>query len=566
MANRSDNQFRYISLTSVLVIPELAHLIYGFSDRQNYVAMIYLCRRAFACVAPIIWKDVDLKSVLLLIPGVDVVQTLKAEEPMNTFNFPTTLDLSRLEIYKSYVRVLRAPIPYVINFPSEWPNPGTQAASTSLLPDLRSLIVNTFYPIETEFVAWIPKVLTPNLRELEMRAICLEQSAGEDQNEEHWWMSWGACLELVERLYQTCPDIEKLQIFPRGPRDNQPDNRIVIYNKLTSLEHLDSLMLGESNAGQDLFQTLGELQNLKRLSIMTDWSEVPPNGGDPITLPNNNSFPALRHLMLSGVDECIVQRISDSPQLFHRLISASIIYEDQSIVDSTMLHSRSLSVMNCFSHQSTALTDLTVLTHGADSYFSMFPSFIDVFKRMPLRRLRLGGIDLAPDEGEPADSDEEHSEPRPRADNPPLKWEDFLAAVPHLEELRLENQLFELHDLGLFASALPKLRLLVLQCIESDEELWRHRMISEPVAATQDIVIRCGIYIDRPLSSELFANDVSRYTNIVRQTLFADACKLGIPIVFGRTLLLKQPRIGVTTGHGPATFGLRIVGMRPLVY
>ncbi|KAG8705039.1 hypothetical protein FRC08_001883 [Ceratobasidium sp. 394] len=379
-----------------------------------------------------------------------------------------------------------------------------RTASNHLLPSLRRLIVNSFDPVDQNYVNWIPKLLAPSLKEFEMCAIYLEYSSGEDQIKEHWWISGETCMELTDKLYQTCPDIEKLQIFPRGARENQPDNRTTIYTKLASLRHLRSLVLGEADAGQELFQTLGQLQNLENLSIVSDWSEDPPtSGGDPICL-SDGLFPALRHLTLSRVDTCIVRRVCDSPQLFRCLISASIIYADENELDSKELRARLFGAMRCFSHGSSHLVDLTILTSGASGYFWLFSSFIDTFKQMPLRRLRLGGVDLNPNL--------KRGRNRNKVNNPALKWEDFLAAVPGLEELRLDNQSLELEDLGGFASALPNLRLLALRSIEPGETPWGCDLAPGARAATRPITIRYRLYFSCGSLDGVFAYDVSRYT------------------------------------------------------
>ncbi|KAG8706138.1 hypothetical protein FRC09_002556, partial [Ceratobasidium sp. 395] len=55
-----------------LMLPELLRLVCGFLDRKDCAAWLRTSRRAFASTTPIVWEDVDLKSVLLLIPEVQV--------------------------------------------------------------------------------------------------------------------------------------------------------------------------------------------------------------------------------------------------------------------------------------------------------------------------------------------------------------------------------------------------------------------------------------------------------------------------------------------------------------
>ncbi|KAG8702784.1 hypothetical protein FRC09_004534, partial [Ceratobasidium sp. 395] len=71
MANHKQDT-KTSAVLRTLAIPELFALVCGFLDKNDYAACLRVSRRTFASVAPIVWEEVDLKSVLFLIPGVQV--------------------------------------------------------------------------------------------------------------------------------------------------------------------------------------------------------------------------------------------------------------------------------------------------------------------------------------------------------------------------------------------------------------------------------------------------------------------------------------------------------------
>ncbi|KAG8773531.1 hypothetical protein FRC12_002493, partial [Ceratobasidium sp. 428] len=52
----------------VIRVAELALMICSFSNKSDYINLLYLCRDTYAIILPLVWEEVDLYSILLLIP------------------------------------------------------------------------------------------------------------------------------------------------------------------------------------------------------------------------------------------------------------------------------------------------------------------------------------------------------------------------------------------------------------------------------------------------------------------------------------------------------------------
>jgi hypothetical protein len=87
---------------------------------------------------------------------------------------------------------------------------------------------------------------------------------------------------------------------------------------------------------------------------------------------------------------------------------------------------------------------------------------------------------------------------------PEIQWEEFLSAVPGLEELHIERGELEAQQLRLLAFRLPNLRMLVVGFIDFDEA-WR--IFEKPglYAGTQAITIRSQFDFGHPSEISVFA-------------------------------------------------------------
>ncbi|KAG9093680.1 hypothetical protein FRC07_011432, partial [Ceratobasidium sp. 392] len=474
----------------VLAVPELLRLVCGFLDKKNCAALLCTSRRVFASAMPIVWEDVDLKSVLLLIPGVKVATVIVySSETRLKIELPATVTLERFEVYSPFVEVVRTAMPYSIRFPNEWPGMGAEASSQPLLPNLRSLVISTFGWVDDSYVDWVPRLLTLGLKELKMCSIPVKSSSTGYEQNENAWINQSKCIELIDVISGTCPLIETLEIFSNEDdrEDGESAGYVELCSKVAGLHSLRSLSFGGSNAGQVLFQAFGQLPLLESLRLVTDGSQPMPQDSDPVTL-SDDSFPSLRHLTLSGLNPWIIRRVCNTPQLFRRLTSAVISYEDADYDECEGEEVRSGYAIKCFRHNGSCLTDLTIHTRGDGGNFSIFRPFVDFFKRLPLRRLDLGGIVLNPQLNEWAEEEDLEEAGTLETNEPELNWGEFLDAVPDLEELRLHNTL-KLPSLAAFAESLTKLRLIALDSIITADTEEASSVANRP-AATQPIVIR----------------------------------------------------------------------------
>ncbi|KAG9084968.1 hypothetical protein FS749_004796, partial [Ceratobasidium sp. UAMH 11750] len=166
-------------------------------------------------MVPILWEDVDLKSALLLIPAVELSEAnaneLKPEEFDCVFSFPKTLDLTRFKLYADFVKVVRARVPYILQFHGQGLNAALQRPP---LPNLQRLVLNTHGSADATTFRWVSDLLTPCLKRLEFQSIYLEASGGEDTCQQHSWIEHEECFELISQISRECPHLETLRIFP----------------------------------------------------------------------------------------------------------------------------------------------------------------------------------------------------------------------------------------------------------------------------------------------------------------------------------------------------------------
>ncbi|KAG8704146.1 hypothetical protein FRC09_003741 [Ceratobasidium sp. 395] len=288
----------------------------------------------------------------------------------------------------------------------------------------------------------------------------------------------------------TCTWINTLQIFPAAVSSS---SETIYHSRILSgiarLTRLSVLALGTTNLDQELFDVLGQLLHLEVLTLHNDGSQPIPGENSEIRI-SNDLFPSLRQLEFRGIDDLDIQRIDGLSSLFGQLTKAAIVFLDDGFYEEQTNHClRSGLALHCIGTNSLHLVDLTLFTPWNHAYFAIFiPGALDVFRQMPLRRLRLGRVRLQswPDTVGLDTNILTHPYGYLRLE---VYWRDFLLAVPQLEELHLELQMIQSSHLPSFARLLPNLRLLVLLMIKFDEV-----EPSTEKAATQPITIRCPCY------------------------------------------------------------------------
>ncbi|KAG8784442.1 hypothetical protein FRC12_018708 [Ceratobasidium sp. 428] len=309
-----------------LLVPELVRIIYDFLDEKDRASLLYLSRRTYATALPIVWEDVDMRLLFCLIPGTEI----KKEYPYNTeyfryvFNFPTTRDLTRFDIHAPLVRVLWTSCPYVINFPGEWPSSELDAITKPLLPNLQCLSIDTFGSPEAVEVNWIPRLLYPDLRELEMFSVKFSGELSGDCP----WLDQGTCFNLINYTSRICPRIEHLRLFPKSIAQSDEINCTMLYHQIANLQHLRSLTFSGTLVHEPLFDSLSQLPHLDTLCLCSDDSER--KGGDLCSLvASGDSFSSLRRLQLWELNEFVMSQVCKVAPLFRHLVTAMIRFKLQ---------------------------------------------------------------------------------------------------------------------------------------------------------------------------------------------------------------------------------------------
>ncbi|KAG8794020.1 hypothetical protein FRC12_000809 [Ceratobasidium sp. 428] len=261
----------------------------------------------------------------------------------------------------------------------------------------------------------------------------------------------------------------------------------VSFAKLAGLHHLRSLTITIPYVSQALLLTLSQLLRLENLSLHVNVPMLQPLDDSTFTLPTN-SFASLRYVALYRPHPLIFERFSQSCSLFRNLTAAHIYIESSQGDDRvTLRRLPSDAVIQCLTQSSSTLTDLTISSYVERNCFTLFWSTVDFFSYMPLKRLALGSIQFDP---RPIAFAVEASGMRNNVNQ--IKWKDFLASVPLLEELDLPRQNITVAELHLICTTLSQLHYLVLSSIQLDEVLETLRLPTTTLTVDEPITIRAG--------------------------------------------------------------------------
>ncbi|KAG9084907.1 hypothetical protein FS749_004837 [Ceratobasidium sp. UAMH 11750] len=142
------------ALSRTLRVPELCRIICDLLNKKHYVKLLYLSRSIYDCILPIVWEDVDLRTILLLIPGATVTrgEPVWGSEPDYVFTFHEAINPYWFNVHAPLLKTVTTTGSYIIHFPSQWPKPEMLMESNSLLPNLRHIIVNTFGSAKPEHI------------------------------------------------------------------------------------------------------------------------------------------------------------------------------------------------------------------------------------------------------------------------------------------------------------------------------------------------------------------------------------------------------------------------------
>ncbi|KAG9118274.1 hypothetical protein FRC07_007290, partial [Ceratobasidium sp. 392] len=454
--------------------------------RKDYVNLIYLCRDIYAWLLPMVWEEVDLIYVLILIPGAwsksggrDASIDL---EYCTELEFTSAIDLTRFNVHSPLVKTVKTGELYEVKFPATWPSLGQEGKPDPLFPNLQRLVINSVYGLGEECLIWWRKLFSPDLLELRMLSLGTEsESEFGDQYEECPGLGTRAGSELIDELSRNCPRLEVLRLFPADYEKNGQGGYYPLYDRLANFASLQSFSLVVADMHSDLFLALGQLPHLQSLSLRDSGCLLCTE--DPITVPED-SFPCLQHLALLGLAEDTIARICKVAPLFRRLITAKVATDDYTYENYVGDHKRSIMAVESMGPNSPYLRDLTIHPRGHNGGLVVSSPIVDSFKYMPLTRLDLGVISFnnTSDHGDDAIS---------RNYSTTTQWTTFLTAIPFLEEFHLGQQYIEAKYFRLFASLLPRLRLLVVASTTFDAT----EDSSDGVRAQQSITIHSRFHL-----------------------------------------------------------------------
>ncbi|KAG8709093.1 hypothetical protein FRC08_018541 [Ceratobasidium sp. 394] len=354
-------------------------------------------------------------------------------------------------------------------------------------------------------------------------------SSGFDCPSPHATLHPEAYLNWVDKIVRACPQLEALQLFSSESNtasfnhimtgreawgrgillelglDDEEDPNYILHlaglHKISSLSNLRSLSTCVPEINQAALQVLGQMPHLETLFLYSNQhyrSQLQP---PPINLPSG-SFASLRNLRLDRTRPSFFQRILTPVPLFQKLAKASMKVDESRCDEEVLLtHFPSISALKCFGQHTPYLVDLTI-DPGVERFVPLSWPIIDILGRLPLRRLNFCGIRF-----NPGTTIYKISDAGMQQDQPEIRWEHFLAAVLHLEELELKQQDVTLQELYTITTSLRRLRRLSLSTLQLNQIPG----VPRTVTVAEPIVIDCRLRTFGARGITIYLAEVARY-------------------------------------------------------
>ncbi|KAG9128402.1 hypothetical protein FRC07_013742 [Ceratobasidium sp. 392] len=494
-------------MLKVLCISELAERIFGLLNDMELARLAHLSRLLFEYVIPAAWEDMDPKRLMMLIPGVQMIQDEVNSAYSYILNVPNDPDLSRFNIYAPHVKYLRGTPECTVEFSA-----GNHSTfGSGLLPNLQYITLTSkmhydggdlgtiFVPINID---WVYHFLCPSLVGFEMFAVEVDRWLGDESDEYLPWMDRAACLHLVSEMSNRCPSMETLRVFPD---DSGPDDFFHAYAKLATMANLCSFTCSGHRVNQGLIEALGALPCLESLCFLSNIAEAPDYyseieewvvehnpewdaASDPIIV-SEESFTELRSLKLYNLGPQTIAKLCRLGPLIRHLERLEVSYELSYASPHWRRHDQTWweDVFACLGRGCPGLTDLVI---GSVPRPLELTAVVERLGRMPLRYLNLSWIWAS--------------------DN--FVCKQFAEALPRLEELNIgAGSGYEW--LRVFATSLPNLLFLSVGTLNFAEMDERKELISwegqTPEQYRQTITIRTTFRLKYPMERQV--DEVARY-------------------------------------------------------
>jgi hypothetical protein len=369
--------------------------------------------------------------------------------------FPSTLELSRLNFYAPYVKRLEIPFAIDVDDYHNWGRFLECTRRINLLPNLEHLGV-TFppehdarKPIGTNLVNWITAFLSTSLLSINISPP-LPSSTSHNA-----LINWKLAQCLLQDISEKCSRLNSLTLLPgvatiktsmyMGDSGVFERSQSIInvsflnlfpeiHSNIPCFSSLRTLTTTPFILESEAFMALAQLPLLESLSIHS-LKEDRQEYDSGLELPDK-SFPALRHLELRNVSWKTVFDLFSMKPVIRGLQSAlfTVYGGSMDIVYYDGLSDLLSNLVNCNS----SIASLSMCT-DMDKW-RITPQVIESLRRMPLVNLSLDRIEFDD-----------------------FNWTGFVRALPALEKLCLTSHItaLSLKQLRPIATLLPQLRHLV---------------------------------------------------------------------------------------------------------
>ncbi|KAG8695434.1 hypothetical protein FRC08_007835, partial [Ceratobasidium sp. 394] len=414
-------------MPNIIYIPELLRLVFVHCRRQDLARWSLVSRYFFDIATPHLWEYVTCSNVqfLLLING-----TTFEDGFWRTLILPEEISdesLSRFLRYAKFIKHLEIEIPESC-FMQNSQALLAYAESNALLPNLRSLSIESCYHIEATF-DWVLALFPSSLVEIRCKPYPGTRPP----------LPLETILNWLESVSSKCPTLETLELHPYGHRedDDHPGNRFS--ESLRQLTQLRSLHVNTCLATHNHIRAISRLPRLERLEIST--SQERNVIIDQVHLPPD-AFPMLQHLALRNLGWLDLENAWGMECLVQGLRSLDLVVNPQ--LKTYMLHRNGIPY-----DLAPRLHQLTRLVINFEFLDNCKTGAIDEFdleslSPLPLEYALICGAKVVP-------IWEERKHPC-----------EILASIwPNIQELHWPDQPATSRDLAYFA-ALPSLRHLTL--------------------------------------------------------------------------------------------------------
>ncbi|CAE6489271.1 unnamed protein product [Rhizoctonia solani] len=440
----------------VFGIPELAHLICSTIRKRDNVSLMGVCRQIFHSVIPFVWEEVDEANALMsMIPGGGIVTYNSDLLTYAVMQLPSSLELSRFNIYAPHIKRLTPSALYVDRCEG-WEGFLACTRSVDLLPNLEALHLpvpryseHIIDPDNTRIDSanWVMAFLSTSVQKL-----VLVPPETEFLMQGTYWLDFDTTNRIMDLASQKCPRLCLLSIFPAEVKGVISRNSIAssfeqvlflpdalqIHSSILRLHSLSSLSTSPAILSTRALAALSSLPNLKSLCVSGQESNVEVYC-DGLQIPIDG-FPALTNLELHQLTWETILNLCKSKPIVTGLHSMTVSAPNQALgSDLHVSHASFSDIVPLLVANKSSITALNLHDYW---YRLVSPESLTSWKHLPLLSLHLGwSISFE------------------------YKFEEFsrfLLCLPFLEELKLNmtQEPLDLEKLKAIVDLLPHLRRL----------------------------------------------------------------------------------------------------------